>query len=304
VFPSNPAGSHRGTWKAVLRLRQVDEILADLRKAREDQANLVELIRRLREFAEKAMPFNLTVHSYSNLMLDATLWQDGFAPGAAVHLSANLWEYQVPLRNHALVWADILQPDGNRVTLPFSASGEGTYSADWITSRPGIYRFVIRAEGDTTSNVRFSREKILTAGVWVGGDQPYNPQTGKDSEFCEWILCLLEQVGKSHDLQVRLKELDVDLGALRKCIEAFCRKGRTIMAEQRNEIESSEEWRKLSQSSEFHKLVAMLASGGLGDLPLLEAAKTTPVVRKLKMEGSSENMFLLPEQVRKKANKK
>jgi hypothetical protein len=300
VFPGNPAGSHRGTWKAVLHLRSVDEVVAELRKMREDQTRFAELLRRLREFAEKAMPFNLTVHSYSNLTLDATSRQDGFAPGAAVHLSANLREYRLPLRTPAQVWADVLQPDGSRATLPFSASGEGAYTADWTTSRPGVYRFLIRAVGHTTGNARFSREKILTAGVWAGGDQPYNPQTGKGGESCEWILCLLEQAEKSKELQARLKEWGIDLAAARKCIEAHCRKGKPIMDELRSGSAPAEELRKPGGSPELHKLVAMMDSGGLADMPLLEAAKTTPVVRKPKMKGSSENMFLLPEQIAKR----
>ena len=121
--------------------------MADIKKMREDQALFAVAVLRLREFMEKAMPFNMTVYSYSNLTMDAKLRQDGFAPGDAVHLRAKLWEYQVPLHRPALVWADVLQPDGSRENLPFSALDDGAYTADWITSQPGVYQFVIRAEG-------------------------------------------------------------------------------------------------------------------------------------------------------------
>jgi hypothetical protein len=296
VFPGNPAGSHRGTWKALLRLKPVNEVLADLRKARDDQADFAESIRRLREFAERAMPYNLSVHSYSNLTLDATVRQSSFAPGATVYLTANLWEYQVPLQNPAVVWADIVQPDGSRATVHFVASGTGAYAADWVTSRPGVYQFAIRATGETTGKARFSREKIMTAGVWSGGDLPYDPQTGKDGQCCEWILCLLEQIAESPRLETRLKELGIDFAAVRKCVEGHRPSEGHVREEQRAEIAAPDAWRTLSQSPELRRLLEALASGGIGDIPLLEAAQTVPVIRLPRMEGTKGNMFLIPDE--------
>jgi hypothetical protein len=96
ALPSKPDSSHRGMWKAVLGLKRPDEILRELRQFREQRMELAEFIRRVSEFTQKPTPFNLTVHTYSNLRLDATLVQDGFAPGDVVRLTASLWEYQVP----------------------------------------------------------------------------------------------------------------------------------------------------------------------------------------------------------------
>ncbi|MEX0272020.1 tyrosinase family protein [Leptolyngbyaceae cyanobacterium UHCC 1019] len=297
VFPNNTSGSHRGQWKAILQLRKLDAVLEYLQKAKENRVNFAEMIRRLREFAEKPVPFNLTVYAYSNLTLDVTLRQDSFAPGATVHLTAKLWEYQVPLQNPAVVWADVLQPDGSRVTLPFSQSADGAFHADWLTSRPGIYQFVIRAEGNTTGNARFSREKILTAGVWAGGDQPYNPQTGTEGPAgCEWMICMLEALTQSRELRKRLEEIGIDIDTLRKCVEEHCRKEKPRMTEgRRSEIEASDELLRLSQLPEFQRFIAGFMPSGIRDMPLLEAATTVPVVRKPKMEGSDENMFVLPE---------
>ncbi len=298
AFPSDPAGSHQGKWKALLSLRKIDEVMADIAKLREDRVLFMQAILRLREFAEKAMPYNLTAYTYSNTVLDAAILQDGFAPGARLHLSANLWEYKVPLRNPAVVWADVLKPDGSWAVLPFAASGEDAYNADWIAAHPGVYQFVIRAEGRTTGNARFSRTKILTAGVWMGGDQPYDPQRGKDDRSCELILCLLEQLAGSKKLQDRLKELGIDLDALRKCIEFHCRKERPSTKELRKELMALEDLRKLGKVPEFEKLLAMADSGRLEDVSMIEAAKTTAVARKPRKEGRKENLFLLPEQVR------
>jgi len=121
ALPSKPGDSHRGTWRAVLGLRMPSAPVV-LTHIPSGQA---EFIARLREFAVKPTPYNLTVHTYSNLTLEATLRQDGFAPGDAVHLTASLWEYRVPLTTAATVWADVFQPNGSRATLPFSRSSAG-----------------------------------------------------------------------------------------------------------------------------------------------------------------------------------
>jgi len=297
VFLNNTGGSHRGQWKAILQLRRVDAVLEDLEKAKENRVHFLEMMRRLREFAQKPVPFNLTVYAYSNLALDATLRQDSFAPGATVYLRANLWEYQVLLQNPAVVWADVLQPDGSRVKLPFSRSVDGAFYANWLTNKPGIYQFVIRAQGNTTGNARFSREKVLTAGVWAGGDQPYNPQTVTEGAAnCEWMMCLLEALTQSRELQKRLEEMGIDINALRQCVEKHCRKEKLeIMEGRRAEMESSDELFRLSQLPEFQRFIAGFMPSGIRNMPLLEAATTVPVVRKPRMEGSDENMFVLPE---------
>ena len=310
VFPGNPAGSHRGTWHALLRLRKIDEVLEEIRKHQEDRAVLAELIRRLRQFAERAMPFNLSVHAYSNLTLDATARQDSFAPGAVVHLDASLWEYRVPLRTPAVVWADVVQPDGSTAQLSFSPSSvAGAYTASWTTTRPGVYSFRVRAEGHTTSNARFAREKVLTAGVWAGGDRPYDPQVDEphgDDRFCHLLHCLLAQLDKSDRLQERLKDLGIDPFALRECIAAYCRtdrpdrtvEGVKLTTESRPETATgtrADELRRLLEMPEVSDLLLALAPGGLADVASRTAAvTTTPVRRRPKLPGTPGNLFLLP----------
>jgi len=273
---------------------------------REDQ---LELGRRVREYATKPAPFNLSVHSYSNLTLDAALQQGGFAPGNAVSLNANLWEYRAPLATAASIWADVIQPDGSRATLPFSRTSAGDYAADWLTKRPGVYQFVIHAEGRTTGNARFTRTKLLTAGVWAGGDRPFDPTGGQQGDaaengFCEMILCLVEQAMKSPRLEERFKEIGFDLDRLRRCIEIQCRKGQTPMEGQRAAVEASQEWRMLTRSPEFNELISTLVSSGLAELKLLEPPETKPVPRKPRMKGSNENMFVLPDEPKKPRGKK
>jgi len=298
VQPGNPSGS-RGTWKAVVQLKKPAEILAELRK--EDREKFAEVVQRIREFADKPLPYTLTVSAYSNLRLDASLRQDGFAPGAGVHLTANLWEYDVPLRGEATVWAEVLQPDGSRATLQLVPSGEGAYGGDWKTMRPGLYTFTLRAEGNTASNGQFRREKLLTAGVWEGGDRISDPGKGYGlDDRCEWVLCLLEQVEKSERLRECLKELGIDVGALRKCLERHCLKAKAVPPEPIRSQVSTDERQKLMQLPEFQRLVAALSSGAIADLPQLERAETKPVVRKPKLEPVPGNLFVMPDKAEEK----
>ena len=303
ALPSEPGGTHRGTWKAVLGLKRPDEIIKNLQiNFREQRREVLEFIRRLSEFARKPTPFNLTVHTYSNLRLDATLRQDGYVPGKAVHLTASLWEYQVPLKTDASVWADVTEPDGNKATLMFSRTSAGSYTASWPTSRPGVYRFGIRAEGRTSGNARFTRAKELSAGVWNGGDRP--PTGGGDQDgtgghkddgtSCKTLLCLLEYVMKSSVLRERLKSIDFDIDGLRKCIEQQCREERVT---KEGRPVAAPEVRILSHLPEFTQLATTLAPSRVAEVQILEAAPTKPVTRKPRLPGRDGNLFVVPDEL-------
>ena len=302
ALPSRPDSSHRGTWKAVLGLRSLDEIIKLLRNIREQRAEFAEFVRRLNEFTERATPFNLTVHSYSNLRLEATLTQSGFAPGDMIHLAASLWEYQSPLLSDASVWADVLEPNGNRATLTFTRTTSGTYKATWPTTVPGVYHFGIRAEGRTSGNARFMRSKQLTAGVWRGGENPFDPPfggttdttPGRDGGNCKTILCLLEYVMRSPVLREHFKRLEFDLDGFRKCIERHC-KPETPTTEGRPAATTG--LQTATHLPELGRFFSTLAAARKAEVNVIEAAETIPVKRKPKMEGSDENMFLKPEQL-------
>jgi hypothetical protein len=135
--------------------------------------------------------------------------------------------------------------------------------------------------------------------VWAGGDQPYDPQTGTDGEHCAWLLCLLDQVMKSAVLEGRMKELGIDLAALRECIEACCRQQQPGRAETRRAVPAPIELQALSRLPEIASFMATLAAGGLANAPLLQAADTAPVARPPRLQGSRENLFLLPEEEEK-----
>lgn len=303
ALPSNPGASHRGTWRAVLGLKTPGGTVPIMKThARLNQLATTEMAERMRVAAERATPFNLTVHSYSNLTLDATLHQDGFAPGDVAHLSATLWEYRVPLKTEAKVSAEVLQPDGSRAILPFTRLPAGDYQASWATKRPGVYRFIVHAEGRTGSNARFTRSKLLTASVWAGGDRPFDTPgggqgSGEGDGYCKTLLCLLEQVMKSPELRKRLKELGVDIQSLRRCLESHC-------GQRRSPVEGQTPPEKPPYAADLNRLLGVLASSGLAELKVLEGGQTTPVKRKPKMKGSNENIFVLPDWVPEKGGRK
>jgi hypothetical protein len=304
ALPSRPDSSHRGMWKAVLGLRSLDEIIKLLRNIREQRAEFAEFVRRLNEFTQRATPFNLTVHSYSNLRLEATLTQSGFAPGDMINLAASLWEYQSPLLSDATVWADVLEPNGNRATLTFSRTTSGSYKATFATTVPGVYHFGVRAEGRTSGNARFMRSKQLTAGVWRGGENPFDPPfgghtdttPGRDGGNCKTLLCLLEYVMRSPVLREHFKRLEFDLDGFRKCIERHC-KQELATTEGRPAVTTG--LQTVAHLPEFGRFFNTLAAARKTEVTVLEATETTPVKRKPKMEGSDENMFLKPEQLAK-----
>jgi len=305
ALPGDPGGSHRGTWRAVLRLATPDVILGGAQTHVAGESVVFrERLRRLREFVAKPAPFNMSVHAYSNLTMHANLRQDGYAPGDTMHLTASLREYQVPLESTATVWADVVQPDGSGATLAFARWVDGHYHADWPTSLPGAYRFTVRAEGQTRSNARFTRSKVVTGGVWAGGDQPYDPKTvggdghggGGDDGYCRTLLCLIRQVLKSPRLIERFKGLGIDLDELLRCLEAQCgRKAPPHEGPQRAGAPAPD-WQAMIATPEAGRLIGTLLSSGLSSLQPLEAAPTRPVKRTPKREVGDENMFVRPDE--------
>ena len=114
-------------------------------------------------------------------------------PGSRVALSASLSEYGVPHSGHAQVKAEIVFPDGGERTLRLDPDGPGRYAAGFTASIPGLYRVRVRARGATRRGSAFTREKSLTASVFVarkGQSGPCDPPTHKPSlirRLLDWL---------------------------------------------------------------------------------------------------------------------
>ena len=85
----------------------------------------------------------------SNLTLEAHVEQASFEPGARIALLASLAQSGIPLAGQAQVWAEVTTPSGDGITVGMPESGDGQFSAQFATTRPGVHRFRIRARGTT-----------------------------------------------------------------------------------------------------------------------------------------------------------
>src|SRR4029453_14615373 len=89
------------------------------------------LVQRLRETLDKPVPYSCSVHTFSNLRLDAQLTQKSREPGGTATLTATLFEYDVPLAAGAQVRAAVTGPGFAGATVVFDDLGNGSYQLEW-----------------------------------------------------------------------------------------------------------------------------------------------------------------------------
>lgn len=210
-----PAGSHAGTWKAFIALKDQQEI-ARLMQNKEN-ANLT-VSPRIKAF----LPYSFVVQTTSNLQFKAWKLQDSFKPGAIVSLFASLSEYDVSLSTKASVWAEVTDPNQNRSELKLAKNADGIYTANFNTTLPGNYSFRILAEGYSSKGMTFTREKTLTAGVFFGNYDP-KPQSDPGELICSFLHCIFEEHHVFSEKAIkRFKELGFDMKRFIECIEEVC----------------------------------------------------------------------------------
>src|SRR5262249_38072237 len=138
------------------------------------------------------LPYGLLVHTYSNLLLHATIRQKSYEPGAEVLLYASLTEYDLSVEQRATVWAEYSLPDGSEASTVLVESGPGRFEGSFGTTLPGVYTIRLRAAGNTFRGHPFTREQALTAAVWVGGDRGDGGSTTA-RWLCQLAACLLDE---------------------------------------------------------------------------------------------------------------
>lgn len=282
ALTADPAGSHRGSWEARLRLRDPKDVLEELEKEGDDRT-IQAFLRALREWAAgEPVPYNLSVHTYSNLRLDAAVLQKSFAPGADATIVASLREHDQPLTAAAKVWAEVRHPDGMMTQVELAEVGDGRYAVDYPLKLAGAYQILVRAAGRSPSNGTFTREKVLTAGVWEGGDRPWEPRLeSKDRDGQEDLGGLRDLVGKlpgSAAVRERLSRAGFDLKALRDALVAADRPG----------AESEPEVVSVDDPVARRELVSELTEQARAATPEL----STPVIRRPKLVGVPGNLFV------------
>ena len=175
------ASEQSGTWTAVLRV-------LDNEKAR-----------RIAESSPHGLPYNLSVLTYSDLRLRGRLSQTGLEPGALVTLRATLTEYGLPVGSaRATVTAEVERPDGTVTMFNLPEMQAGVFEFTFAADHSGIYHVHFRANGYTMRGRTFTREQLLTAQVWQGGNQPLKPSTGDgtlDKRNCCRAIIWLAAIG-------------------------------------------------------------------------------------------------------------
>ena len=167
------------------------------------------------------------VQAYSNLTMTAQLSQSSNEPGATLHVSAALREYDQPLTTAANVRAEVARPDGGMSVVTFDSVGGGVWETSLVAAHVGVYRIRIVAEGRTSRGRTFTRERLRTAAIWAGGDRPTRDPVETDNHVCEILECLLEQRGFSR----LLERLEIDRSELLKCLARVCKDDRASEAE-------------------------------------------------------------------------
>src|SRR5262249_62417762 len=97
--------------------------------------------------------------------------QSGFTPGATVSLSATLSAAGIPFTAGSHVRAEITKPGRTISTLNLNPQGD-EFLGTFTTTAPGEYQIKLRATGRTDRGLPLSRERVLSAGGWRGGDIP------------------------------------------------------------------------------------------------------------------------------------
>jgi hypothetical protein len=156
-----------GTWQAFLKLaypqQQTESMLynSDPPSQTMNWENSEKIHKRA-----NAVPYYLSVHSYSSLTFKVWLNQTGYRPGASILLEASVFQANAPLSTLAYVWAEIIRPDGTYTSIKLQQTEEGRFSAELNTTLPGVYYVRVRCSGRSRLGYPFEREQSLTAAVW------------------------------------------------------------------------------------------------------------------------------------------
>jgi hypothetical protein len=226
-LPLGATPAHSGTWHALLEI--------DPKIYKRLTQRLEGSVAAWSARAAHGVRYCLTVQSYSNLRMEARLTQDGMVPGATMRIRATLSEYGVPVAHRAAVRADVERPDGTRTTLTLAEIEDGTFEATMGTPVEGVYRFHLHAAGVTLRGLPFTRERLITGAVFLGGDNPWptSDPSRDDTRLCDLLECLLGE----RTLGRLLAEHDIDADELRRCVERWCKERRDLSNEDARERE-------------------------------------------------------------------
>ena len=178
------------------------------------------------EYAAKhGLRYAVEVHAQTSIRFDAQLNQKSIKPGSKFELRARVQELGLPLVGRASVVAEVTGPQG-AFTVKLKETATGEFGATVQAEKRGVYSCRVVASGKTLRGERFTRERRLSASVYVpgsvyqagepgkGGDEPGNPgdRPGKGEgcldEKCRKQVRVLQQAIEEHDfISSPLKEI-------------------------------------------------------------------------------------------------
>jgi hypothetical protein len=209
-----------GTWNAIL---EIDRDLYDrtLSILSDNDPNAEGILR------GKGARYCLSMHSFSNLRMNASVTQNAYAPGSTLTLRALLNEYNLPIERRSKVRAELEYPDHTHDILHLGEIKAGVFETTMVANIPGIYRFNVVAKGVTYNGMPFTREQIFTAAIFRNSDiQP--PVMGteipdQDDRLCRLVECLL----KDESIRKFFMERGLNFDSMIKCLLGFFCEGRS-----------------------------------------------------------------------------
>jgi hypothetical protein len=211
------AGQQAGKWHAVLQVND-DEFKRVVTMLRERKQ------KNFQSFATHGARYCVAVQTYSNLRMTAGIEQSGFEPGATVTIRATLTEYGIPVERRAAAEIELTRPGGSKTTVAMTEIEAGVFEGTFQANVSGVYQGRILARGVTLRGKRFTREQLVSAAVWRGGDRPPRPRpTNSKDELCRLLACLVNEKNLSREFEKRMHEYGISLDGIRACLKAFCR---------------------------------------------------------------------------------
>lgn len=201
-------GAGEGQWQAILRMKK-------------DYYNPNEFTHYNRSGRHsKSVRYSLNVYSYSNLKMTARVYQNSYEPGAEITIRALLTQYGLPVEDVSKINASIKNPDNSGNQLSLIQVGPGIFERSFKANMTGVYKLHLFADGRTLRGRPFTREQLLTASVYYGGNIPVQIPSGDNSKqpWCDFLKCMIQHNVLSKDFLKRMEEIGVNWKALEKCL--------------------------------------------------------------------------------------
>ena len=230
TLPTAAAGfeEREGKWHAVLKLnekgfyRYLEGLYKECRRTENEKNDkkFNPICQKVDEIKTHGLRYSVSVHSSSDLRLKAQLEQVSREPGSMMTVSAQLTQYGRPLDNGASVQAELERPNGTKVNLSLLQAEPGVFHVAFPAGSTGVYKIRVMAKGRSLRNRPFTREQLLSASVWVGGNEPFphGNTDGSDKKFCHLLICLLEM----DSIRSFLKRQEIDYEEVIKCLKRVC----------------------------------------------------------------------------------